>query len=249
MATKPKPIEAFEANMADAHHLVKLADGLTNRRRNRMRSELRQKVGTALRVRVADRHKLDCLHSQDLFVTFLPESRLVRSDFEDQRPLLRQAIVAGCAATETYLADKVMSRVGPLLASHDAATLRLLKIPMTVNEWLYIEDTYSRRRRGLRERVVAPHVRIQASTAPSKFGELLSLAGVDKWARQLDRERGVKPGGTEQLLTRVTERRNRIAHEGDRQGYGRARLRAEEVREDLAGLESIVQAIEAVLIP
>jgi hypothetical protein len=212
-----------------------------------MRKELRDKVGTALNIRVTDRDRLDCLQSDDVFVTFLPGSRLCREDFLDHRPLLRQAIVAGCAATETYLGDKVMTRIGALIASHAAATARMKRLPMNIDEWLYIEQHYERRRRGLRERVIAPYVREHASTSPTKVGEMLSLIGVEQWARQIDAARGVTPKSTIDFLDRVTARRNRIAHQGDRQGFGRAALNVDEVREDLAGLESVVQAIEKIV--
>lgn len=156
--TKLSPIETFSLNIADAEHLVRLAEGLTNQRQRRMREELRAKVGAALRVRSADYAQLDCLHSADVFVTFLPGSRLRREDFLDHRPLLRQAIVAGCAAAETYVADKVLSRIGPLLTSLNSSTARIEKLPMSVHDWLYIEQNYERRRRGLRERVIVPFV-------------------------------------------------------------------------------------------
>src|SRR5262245_54018895 len=92
-AMKPNALEAFETNMADARHLVRLAEALTNTRARRMRRELRDRVGEALRVPSKDRDELDCLQSSHLFVTFLPGARIKRSDFDDARPLLRQAIV------------------------------------------------------------------------------------------------------------------------------------------------------------
>jgi hypothetical protein len=245
---RPTPLEAFEANMADAHHLVRLAEGMTNRRAQRMRRELRDRIGSALRIRVADRAELDCLHSADVFVTFLPGSRLCREDFLDQRPLLRQAIVAGCAATETYLADKVMTRIGQLLKSSESASPRMNKLPMDIKEWLYIEQHYQRRRVGLRERVVAPYVREQASTSPTKVGEMLALIGVEHWSRQVDQQRSVAKGATVAFLEEVTVRRNRIAHQGDRQGFGRAHLSVDEARDDLAGLVSVVEALEAIVV-
>ena len=244
---KPSPLQAFEDNMADAHHLVRLAEGLTNERSRRMRRELRDRVGSALRVVERDQGELDCLESDDVFMVFLPGSWLHREDFLDHRPLLRQALVAGCAATETYLADKVMTRVGDLLTSDDAATDRMKKLPMSVGEWLYIERRYERRRRGLRERVVKPYVRENASTAPNKVGEMLSLIGVVNWTKQVDAQRASSRGDTERLLERVTQRRNKIAHQGDRQGFGRAALSIEETKVDLADLKSVVLAIEAVV--
>jgi hypothetical protein len=50
------------------------------------------------------------------------------------------------------------------------------------------------------------------------------------------------------FLDRVTVRRNRIAHTGDRKGYGRASLSVAEVRDDLAQLESVVLAVEMVVV-
>lgn len=245
--SKQAPLAAFQANIGDAHHLVALAEGLTNERARRMRKELRDRVGAALKISAKDRERLDCLQSRDVFLTFLPESRLARTDFLDQRPLLRQALVAACAATETYLADKVMERVGPLLRSPAAATKRMRDLPLTLGCWLEVERRYERRRWGMRGMVVEPYVRQHASTASNRVGEMLSLIGVEGWAARLDKARGVAKGETVAFLDRVTERRNKIAHQGDRSGRGRARLAVDEVQTDLAQLESIVNAIEAIV--
>jgi hypothetical protein len=244
---KLSPIEAFELNMADAHQLVKLVEGFTNQRSRRMRSELRQRVGDALRIQERLRSELDCLESDDVFVTFLPGSSLSRGDFADSRPLLRQSLVAACAAVETYLGDKVMQQVGPLLKSETSLTPRLSMLSLSLGDWMYIEHGYQRKRWGLREIVVEPFVRENSSTAPSKVGAMLSLVGVDGWAKQLDTHRKVKGGDTVAVLERITARRNRIAHEGDRVGRGRAALTVDEVKTDLVSLKSIVDAIEAVV--
>ena len=53
--------------------------------------------------------------------------------------------------------------------------------------------------------------------------------------------------GFYELLDRVTQRRNRIVHTGDRQGRNRAPLALAEVKDDLVGLESVVAAIEELL--
>jgi hypothetical protein len=116
-----------------------------------------------------------------------------------------------------------------------------------VDEWLFINETYTVQRRGLREVVIEPAIRELSSAAPSKVGELLSMIGVTGWTRRLDAERGVRKGDTEQTLERVRTRRNKIAHEGDRQGRSRAPISVDEVKTDLANLESIVAAIEAIL--
>jgi len=193
---KPTPIEVFEMAIADADHLVALVEGFTNQRKRRMRKELRDRVGDALKVRVADRQHLDCIESDDVFVVFKPAGRLCRDDFIDGRPLRRQALVAACAAFETYLADKAMSRVGPLLKSEATLTQRLRELPLTLADWMKI-DQYERKRWGLREYVVEPAVREMASTAPNHVGALLSLRVVT-WpaARRSRISTASRPGGT-----------------------------------------------------
>jgi hypothetical protein len=244
---KPTAMQAFTLNMADAHALVKLAEGFVNKRPRRMRAELQQRLGEALKIRAQDRRHLDCLESSDVFVTFLPGGRLCRDDFTDLSPLLRQAIVAACAATETYLADKVMEQVGPVLWNSAELPKRLAELRLTVDHWVKINEHYTVQRRGLRELVIQPAVRERSSTAPNKVGELLSMLGITEWTKKVDAKRGVRRGDTEQTLLRITNRRNLIAHQGDRQGRSRAPISVDEVNTDLASLESIVAAIEAIL--
>lgn len=243
---KPSPLEAFEDNMADAQHLVLLTEALTNDRARRMRKELRDRVGAAWGVPVRERDELDCLESNDVYMTFKPGSRIRRETFTDHRPALRQALVAACAATETYLADKVMTRVSELTAPGADATPRLSGLSMTVGDWLHIERHYQRKRWGLHA-IIEPQVREAASTSPTKVGELLTLIGVKSWSKMLDTERQCKRGDTFELLERVTQRRNKIVHTADRDGRGRAQLSVDEVREDLEGLKSVVHAIERII--
>ena len=104
---------AFQDNIKDAEILLSYAKGFTNIRKYRMRVELRQSIGNALHVNVRDRDKLNCLDSGDLFMVFRPDASLQPKDFDDLRPILRQVLVAVCAAFETYIADKVMEHVSP----------------------------------------------------------------------------------------------------------------------------------------
>jgi hypothetical protein len=246
MAGKPKltPLAAFEDNMADARGLVLLAEAATNLRVRRMRRELRERVGEAIRAPKKRWDELDCVESEDLFIVVLPDSRLGRSALQNQAPLLRQAIVAGCAATETYLADRVVDRCRHTVRNGELG--RIARIPMSVGDWDSVEK-YTYRRRGITECVIAPWVRERASTAPNVVGEMLALVGIDKPLRKLDAARKVPIGTTETDLQRISERRNRIAHAGDRQGRGRATIGIDEVRSHLDGLESVVDAIDKVL--
>jgi hypothetical protein len=245
---KPTALQTFETNIADARHLVGIAEAMTNTRARRMRRELRDRVGEALRIPVRRRDALDCLQSDHLFVTFMPGAGLSRADFDDARPLLRQALVAACAAGETYVADRAMERVGPLLNT-TRATPRLRGIPMDLGSWLEIDSRYDRKKWGLRGMVIEPYIRQEASTDPTKVGFILSLLGVESPMNKLDTERRVSRGETKAFLERLTQRRNRIAHQGDRVGRGRAALTSGEVMDDLAKLTSVVEAIQRVTQP
>lgn len=239
--------EAFEDNMADAHHLVRVAKALTNVRQNRMRAELRRRVGAALALPQKDHEHLDCLQSDQLFVTFLPGSELKRQDFVDARPFLRQALMAAAAAAETYIYDRTMERVGGLIASPEPPK-RLLDIPTDVRKVLKMLD-YTKAGWGIRVLMLEPYIKEHASTAPSQVGEMLSLMGVSDGLKKVDARRKVAKGETFGFLTRFTVRRNKIAHQGDREGRKRALLTVEEVDRDLALIESVIREVEFVTEP
>jgi hypothetical protein len=236
-------MEAFEDNLADARCLLQRVDGFTNRRSRRMRQELRERVGAALRVPARDRADLNCLESDDVFLVFNPGSSLTRADFLDHDPLLRQALVAACAAFETYVADWVMARVGSQLISGEL-TSRAAEIPMTLGTWMEIHDRYTHKKRGLRKNVIEPFVYERASTAPKPLGELMSLIGVKDWSRAIDKARGCDRGATVADLERISKRRNRIAHQGDRDGRGRANIDLAYVRRELDVLQSVARAMD-----
>lgn len=246
MAGIPKPTarQAFDDNLADAEALVAVVRALRNRRVRRMRRELRERLGSALDLPRRDWDHLDCVESEDLFAVFKPGSQVGRESVSEEslRPLLRQALVAACAAVETFVGDRVMERLRAALDC-DPRPTRLLDLPMTVGDWLWIDETYQRRRWGLRE-VIDIEVRRLASPAPSQIGITFAIVGEKGLWKRIDRRRGVAAGASEQLLDRIYERRNRIAHQGDRSGRGRAAISIEEVEEDLRSIAKIIDAID-----
>jgi hypothetical protein len=163
---KARPIEAFELTLEDARHLLKLVDAFTNERVRGMRSELQSRVGEALKVPARRQRELDCLKSDEVFLVFLPGSSVQRSDFVDARPLLRQAVVAACAAFETYIGDKAMASVGALVHSSETLTPRLRRVPLTLVDFIEIEEQYQRTGWGIRHRVLEPYVREAACRLP-----------------------------------------------------------------------------------
>lgn len=241
-------IDAFHDNMADAHLLVALADGLTSTRSRRVRVEVRQRLAEALRVPMRDRERIDVVETDDMWVVLKPEASLRRQDFDDHKAILRQALVAACAATETYLADRVLERIDDYL-DHEVASKELRRVPLAFGDWLDVDAVYSSTKKtsGLKYRVLGPWVRQQMSTHPDKVGLALRLLGQTNAMKVLNGHRGV--GDTEEGLKRITERRNKIAHMGDRRGKAKAAISVAEVEHDLGFLTSVVQAFERATSP
>jgi len=74
------PMETFEANIADAETLFSYSRALGNQRTRRMRKELRQRVGEALRVSKKERSELDCIESDDGYVFAKPDGSPIHPD-------------------------------------------------------------------------------------------------------------------------------------------------------------------------
>ena len=242
---KLKPMETFKSNIADAETLLSYSRALGNQRTRRMRKELRERIGEALRFSKKEQTELDCIQNNDLFVVILPGSSLSRSKFQDQRPLLRQAIVAGCAALETYIADKATERISDLLRSKEPPR-RIKDISLTVGHWIDIENRYERRKWGIRP-IIEEHIRKTCSTAPNKVGEVLSTVGVEKWANKIDEVRKVEKGTTDKELKEISDRRNRIVHSADRVGGGRGSLDVDQANNYLQILRDVAEAVEEVI--
>lgn len=242
---KPSAWQAFCDNMADADVLLAYVQAFTNERQRSMRKELKDRVGEALRIPAKDRPSMNCLESDRLFVVFKDKQDIGPTDFQDLRPLLRPAIVAACAAFETYLADRVMESVSAALDA-DEVPRRLQQIPLTVGDWLDIEQRYERRKWGMRP-IIDQHVRQSSSTAPNKVGETLGIIGFKNWAAAIDKARRVPSGSTVEQLEAITRRRNLIAHAADRQGQGRASLEHDEAALMLEQIRDIAKSLDMVL--
>ena len=80
---KPKPIDVFEDNIADAERLVALTRALLNTRARRMRRELRDTVGKALSYPRKSWPSLDCVESSDIFVVLKPNGAVIHKHFSE----------------------------------------------------------------------------------------------------------------------------------------------------------------------
>lgn len=246
--SKPTARQAFDDNMADARFLFGVAQMLKNDRKRRMRKELREKVGGLLGVAKRDWQDLECLENAQVFVAFKPGAGLAgQVDEVALRPLLRQAVVAACAAVETFVADRVMELYGAAI-KNDPVPPRLLGLTMTVEDWLRIEKTYTKKGWGLRQ-VVELEIRERSSPTPSVIGELFAMVAVKDLFKRIDSRRGVAVGTSAQQLEAIRRRRNKIAHEGDRAGKGRAAISVSVVEKYLDQVLAIVDAMDALTKP
>jgi len=83
-----------------------------------------------------------------------------------------------------------------------------------------------------------------ASASPSQIGIAFSLVGQKELWKRVDAHRKVGKGNSAAALERIYERRNAIAHTGDRKGHGRAAITVEEVEADLDCVLAIVAALD-----
>ena len=245
MAEKSHAFQNFQTNIRDAELLFEYARAFRNGRKRAMRRELRERVGEALDVAVKRRDKLDCMESDDLFVLFKPDGQLSRDSFGDLTLLLRSSLVAACAALETYVADSTISFAGQFITNRELPP-RFKDINFTLGQWIEIEE-YTRRGKGLKNRVVTPYIREMSSTAPNNIGKLLEIINVKDWAKDVDKARKALEGTTVKELDEITERRNLIVHAADQKGRGRGLLKADDVDRYLESIRSIVDALESVL--
>jgi hypothetical protein len=239
-----KPIEVFEANIADAERLIALARVLKNGRRF-ARKEKRQAIGKALGIARRDHAALGCVESSDVFLVIKPSSSVRTEHFTEEqlRPLLRQAIVAISAAVESYVAEKASTYASAAL---DARPDRLKDVALSLDKVIEIESRYQRRRVGHRA-ILEEYLEMTASPSPSKVGLVFSTVGQSDVLKRVDVERGVAKGTSAKELEGLYRRRNKIAHTGDRTHSGRAPLSLAEVETFDSQAKSIVEAMETVL--
>lgn len=103
-----------------------------------------------------------------------------------------------------------------------------------------IDQRYQRKRWGLRQ-VIEEHDRIEASAERMKIGVLFSTAGVPQIWSKVNGRAGKK---LDTELDQIVDRRNRIAHQGDRRGGGRAALAFEDVEDALKLIRDLIEYLD-----
>jgi len=238
----------FEENLDDAHRLIELAHALENSRRPyRMRKERRAKVGAALGYAKRDAKELDWIESDHVHVIFKPGGTLDRTRFTGDalRPLLRQAVVAIAAAVESYVSRRACDFISDALRA-DPLPKRLDGMSVSFGEVIANDRERKRQVWGFRA-ILTAHIEREASASPSKIGEVFSTVGVADLWKSIDKQRCCRAGTSVKQLGKLARRRNRIAHNGDWVGRGRAQLTPSQVESFFATAREIVEAMDRVL--
>jgi hypothetical protein len=243
---KTVPLDVFEDNIADAERLLLLTRMLVNTRTYRMRRELRDRVGSAMGLPKRKWEDLDCVESNDLFLVLMPDGEASRDIFTapELRPLLRQSIVAVCAAVESYVAEKACTYIPGAINDPTGALNRL---PVSFRDVLMVGE-YERHGWAYRK-LLKKQIDQMSSAKPNRIGDVFEVVGIkhkNLW-KNVDARRKAENGDSCRQLEELVERRNRIAHTGDRTGRGKAQLRVKEVDRHVRNAREIVEALDAVL--
>lgn len=247
------PIEIFRDNIADADQLVRLVRMLENQRIRSMRAERQSTMGKLLAIPKAEHGNINGVESEHLYVVLKPGGEASLDQFTEDglRPLLRQAIVAISAAIESYVADKSITYVSQVMdLPDDESPMRLNDLRIGFKELLVdIERAYERTSWGYRERL-KQHLREKASPASSSIGQVFSTVGIKKFPwNQIDQDRKLPSGQSAKDLDVLYLRRNKIAHQADREGSRRFPLSREDVEAYLRSALEIVEGMEKHLPP
>lgn len=123
---------------------------------------------------------------------------------------------------------------------------RLAGVSVNFGQVIDIDRGYERRGWGHRQ-LVRDYLISQSSSSPSQIGKVFSTVGRSDVLKRVDSHRQVRKGTSYQQLEELTERRNKIAHAGDRSGRGHTQIDVVDVTTHLANAKSIVESLDAVL--
>lgn len=126
--------------------------------------------------------------------------------------LLRAAVVFTVSALDTYFHDKIKYRVGRLDLETMPPALAKFQIPLRELEtW-----SQARRKGNVLRNWIVDYLSGKALQSPEAIAEALKFAGIDDFWNSLEpnNQRREQLKGT---LNRIVQRRNQIAHEGDRE--------------------------------
>jgi hypothetical protein len=196
--------------------MLAIADGLSDVRIQRMRSDQKQTLGAALKVPSVERGLLERAEGKEAWVIIKPGAGLRRDMFgrDALTPLVRQSVVVIAAAVEVYVASSVNRALAAMLSTSGLPAIT-------------------------RERL-AKEVETRTSAAPRRIGEAFARIGIKV---DLGTIRGEDGATASEVLGQLSVMRNRIAHGSvaDSPAVPQVRLLLAQVRQVIDGLDLVIE--------
>lgn len=241
------PLAAFEDNIQDAIILVNRAKFLSTIGMRKLQSARTELVCDFLKIPKRDRGDVLCLENDHLFFVIKKDVGFGLDEMKNADPLYRQAIVAGCAALESYVADIMIQHLDFALGLKEPSS-KLTGMPITLREWHEIDSKYVQGIRGVKK-IIRENIKKSAGPSSASVGYIMSMMQLTGWSTKVDNERKLTNGVTTVAqLDMIANRRNVIAHSGDRGPRNtKAPIDAKTVDEYLQIIKSIVEALDKVI--
>ncbi len=239
------PSTAFENNFRSAETILKVYRLLASEGSPKIQAELIAQARVLLQV--SQEEELILLLN-DLFLGIVREHADVRPTFF--RPahlslLLRQAIVAACAAMDVYYNDLLRRNLFKvfLVKQRNFSKKHLREIQLSLDDYLSIVQDPNPNSRL--EQLLLKHFERKTLSNVEGLTEVLEILGIERPWTQIAQIVGLPENSLRQQVQNVVARRNDIIHRGDRPaGY----LDGDPQAIDYPWTQSHVQAVRNVVL-
>jgi len=241
--------ETFEVAIGRAQYLLKLAEGLTNRRQRGTRKDWSKKFKKLMHWPQSD--QIQRIDSKDVVLATRNDSRLTSDDFDTVAldDLRRAALVMAVSAMDAYFHAKVMAHV----IEHSKCSKPSSRL---LNESIRVEDFIKARKHKYKNAplraAIERKLSFQSLQQPDKVKGALQLIGVSGFWNSVAGELAQGKKDPCDQMSKMVKRRNQIVHEGDLSQSKKARNKArgisdKSVREWVELAVSIVNAADKVI--
>ncbi len=255
------PIDVFENTIKRALHLVRLYDLLHNKRKREAWKSWKKDVGKFLGWR--EHEKMKRIDSPNAILLIKDGAEWNFSHFESEYldEILRSALVTAVSAVDRYLHDIVVNNSLKLLKKSDCPKkLSAMQIPLCDVERIIQKSLASRkvssnntRPRTILKDTIREILHKKPFQGVDAIEAALSMAGIEKCWTKLKLEMNMKMVDIKKRINVITNKRNRIVHEGDIIRGARLRkiklneIKSPSTQKDIEWLKSFVLAVQKIL--
>jgi hypothetical protein len=249
-------IDVFNHGKGRSEHLLKLAELLTNTRQRRIRTDWAKDFKGFMHWK--QREQIDRVDGTGAILILRETSKISAKNFGEDytSELLRAAHVTVVAALDRYCHQLIANKCIKCLSSKSSKSAELRKIAIP------IEDVHKAVKHAKKPKTRPMNI-VKASVqellykrtfqSPDEIAQGLSIVGVTGLWTSCSQQMGCGAKDVTSRLNKIVSRRNKIVHEGDivrHQRGGKVRhaeITPTQVANDVKWLDSLVNAIEAVL--